>query len=585
MGSDFIKEKMTKAGVRPEPPADPTAKGFYTAGELLSNLTNPAGVTRSAVKGAKKTGEAATAVAKDFQEYNRQLDVPGASYAVRPTGSTMMTGPIGMKENVSGIDKLLNQAISSAQGYNSAEEAVLKDFWNKKARNYFTRQFGTPDDPIAKGIASKQIRGSALEEDFPEYLIDQIAVGKTRVKEGVRPEGFVGPGTPETRFFPKYPRAMEDFTSRYDKATTLKGNLITTDPEAAKQNYSSLLSEEGKQLARNAQAADEDRMIAQGLRPELINANVGTVTRSPTDYDKVIGDGTPSADSLFKAYKEAGLMRKMDAPEKTSWINQLFGEGRKIMGKTEEEVVQNMLPENIMTAITKGEPVYDIGYGLQKPLQTVFDPISINKYLASIPPREVANIRFEDAVKGALKLREQDDQRKLLVDRIKAGKPVADAVFSKGVSAPLLQVNEGPLEGFAWKRIEDRAATVPEGAYVGHSVGGYETGGAGYSSDKREGFGTGKWQVYTLRDNRNRPVNTIEVQMLDEFTPVVTQIKGNGRATGNTAPEKYDAAVLDFLQNYLKPTAIVESDSYLTPLLRTYKTKLMPGSMDNLNGI
>jgi hypothetical protein len=34
----------------------------------------------------------------------------------------------------------------------------------------------------------------------------------------------------------------------------------------------------------------------------------------------------------------------------------------------------------------------------------------------------------------------------VLVDRIKSGKPVADAVFSKGVSAPLLQFEEGPLK-------------------------------------------------------------------------------------------------------------------------------------------
>ena len=62
--------------------------------------------------------------------------------------------------------------------------------------------------------------------------------------------------------------------------------------------------------------------------------------------------------------------------------------------------------------------------------------------------------------------------------------------------------------------------------------------------------------------------------MLDETTPVVTQIKGNGRSTGNTAPEKYDGAVLRFLQDYLKPAAIEESNSYLTPLLQNYKTEL-----------
>jgi hypothetical protein len=265
------------------------------------------------------------------------------------------------------------------------------------------------------------------------------------------------------------------------------------------------------------------------------------------------------------------MMGKMDKPEKTNWINQLLGEGRKIMGKTEEEVVKNMLPENVMTAINKGEPVYDMQYGLQKPLQSVFDPISINKYLASLPPREAVNIRFEDAVKGGLKMRDQADQRTMLVDRIKSGKPVADAVFSKGVSAPLLQFDEGPFRGFAWKRIEKREATVPEGAYVGHSVGGYETGGIGYPSEKMEGFNTGKYQVYTLRDNRNRPVNTIEVQMVDELTPVVMQIKGNGRASGNVPAEKYDSAVLQFLQDYLRPAAIKEKDELLTPLLKTYK--------------
>jgi len=67
-GSDFIKEKMTQAGIRQAPPTDPTAKGFYTAGQLLSNMTNPAGVTRAAVKGAKKTGQAAGDAAKTLED-------------------------------------------------------------------------------------------------------------------------------------------------------------------------------------------------------------------------------------------------------------------------------------------------------------------------------------------------------------------------------------------------------------------------------------------------------------------------------------------------------------------------------------
>jgi hypothetical protein len=61
---------------------------------------------------------------------------------------------------------------------------------------------------------------------------------------------------------------------------------------------------------------------------------------------------------------------------------------------------------------------------------------------------------------------------------------------------------------------------------------------------------------------------------MENTGPVVTQIKGNGRATGNTAPEKYDQGVLSFLQNYLKPISIAESDTYLTPLLQSYRDQL-----------
>jgi hypothetical protein len=583
MGSDFIKEKMTKLGVRPEPPADPTAKGFYTAGELLSNLTNPAAVSRKVGPAVEKGVKAGA------MEVGRQLDrailddagplskfVPQSAkplYAVRPTGSTVMTGRIGLEPNVSEIDKLIYTGMDnsfSVAGQDVGQQKLIQDFWDKKARNYFTRQFGTPDDPIARGIASKQIKGTALEEKFPEYMLDQIAAGKTRVKEGTRPEGFVGPGSPESRFFPTYPRAMEDFTKRYDEATNLKGNVISQDPAAADPGYN-LMSSKGRDIARMAGDLEADKLIGQGVRPELINTETGTVARSVKDKDRILNDGSNSAKELFLAFEESAAYNKLTPEQKTAWANDQFGKGRIQLGGMDEAAVgKNLLGENIRTAIEKGEPVYDFNY-LGKPLKAAFNPASINKYLASLPPRELANVRFEDAVRGGLKMSDKAAQLENVVDRIKSGKPVADAVFSKGVSAPLLQFDEGPLKGFAWKRIEKRESTVPEGAYVGHSVGGYETGSAGYTADKREGFNTGKWQVYTLRDNRNRPVNTIEVQMVDEFTPVVMQIKGNGRATGNTTPEKYDTAVLKFFQDYLRPAAVQEKDEYLTPLLKTYK--------------
>ena len=573
--SDYIKQKMTGFGIRPAPPADPAAKGFYTAGELLSNLTNPAGVTRAGVKGAQKVGQAATDAAKDFQEYNRQISVPGASYAVRPTGSTMLTGPVGLEKDVGEIDKIVQSGISNGRWADQAD--LIKDFWDKKARNYFTRQFGTPDDPIARGIADKTIKGSALEEMFPEYMVDQIAVGKTRYKEGMTPEGFVGPGAPvKDRFFPKYPRAMEDLTKRYDEATGLKGNLITTDPAAADPQYN-FLSTAGRDMARSSSDLEADKMISQGLDPRLINSQVGAVTRSIKDPNNFASDGTSSAKDLYKAFESASAYNKLTPENKTAFGNYMLGEGMPVAGMNEAEIGKNLLSENVRTAIEKGEPIYDIGH-MRKPLADLFRPQSINAYLASLSPRELANVRFEDAVRGGLKLRERTAQFDNMTERIRAGKPVPDKVFSDGVSKPLLQFDKNSslegLDGFAWKRIEKREATVPEGAYVGHSVGGYELGGPGYTKEKMEGFKTGKYRVYTLRDNRNKPVNTIEVTMEDANTPIVTQIKGNGRATGNVPAAKYDGAILSFLSTYLKPFAISEKDEFLTPLLQSYKAEI-----------
>jgi hypothetical protein len=498
------------------------------------------------------------------------------SRAVRPTGSTMLTGPVAGKKRVGEVDKIVDRGVYDAgavAGRDEDKKALLENFWNKKARNYFERQFGTPDDPVLEGIKSGKIKGTSLSSDlrtgFPSYLMDALKPGKTRIKEGNRADTeFMGPGAPETRFFPEYPEAYEEVTRRYDEGTGLQSSVTLMDPAAADPQYT-MLSSAGRDMVSRATEKETDKMLGQGMRPELINPKVGGTARSIVSPDRVINTGgTSAAKELFEAYEEASAFAKMTPEQQREFVQ---AQGMGDIG--DEGMGQSFMADNVRTAIEKGEPVYDIGY-MSKPVRSLFNTEQINQYLSGLPAREVANIRFEDAVRGGVKVGENKFRFENLINRIKEGKPVDDKVFSDGVGKPLVQFKEGPLEGFAWKRIEKREATVPEGAYVGHSVGGYEMGGATYTSDKREGFKTGKWQVYTLRDNRNRPVNTIEVRMDDENTPVVTQIKGNGRATGNAAPEKYDSAVLEFLEKHLKPAKVQEDDRFLTPLLQNYKRNL-----------
>ena len=560
--SDYIKNKMTELGIRQAPPTDPTAKGFYTAGDLLSNLTNPAAVPRK-VGPAIERGVKAGAT-----EVGRQLDraimdnagplakaVPGAArpmYAVRPTGSMTSMGNFAADSN-------LDSLIASGRRGDGVEVTTdgIKNFWDVKARNYFEKQFGTPDDPILEALKTRKIKGPAVEgiKDFPRYLTSQLSVGKTRTKEGERPEaGFVGPGAPSTRFFPEYPDAMEDITARYDTATGLKGDLITNEPGLGDPQFAKTVSALGRQRQVEATDTARDMLAAQGVRDELANPNIEVVARSEKDPNEVTSYST-QAKKLFEAYKKS--------TEKPSMLSRL--------GLTSEAPSTDTLSQSVLTAIEKGEPIYDTT-GLRSPLKNLFNPQKINQYLETLPEQQLKKVRFEDVVQGANKMFGDEDVLRALADRIRSGKNVPDKVFSDGVSSPLLQFDKkSGFDGFAWKRLETPESTVPEGAYLGHSVGGYKLGGVTYSKEKMQGFKDGRYQVYTLRDNRNRPVTTVEVQMIDEYTPAVMQIKGNGRASGNTAPEDHDKLVLDFFENYLHPAQISEKDSYLTPLLQRYK--------------
>jgi hypothetical protein len=119
MGSDWIKQQMTKRGIRPEPPADPTSKGFYTAGELLSNLTNPAGVTRKVgpvvEKGVAAVGkEAARQVERGiFNEGPLRSITPQPMYISRPPGGYFPTSR-GMGEKTA--EEINNTKLSESPG-------------------------------------------------------------------------------------------------------------------------------------------------------------------------------------------------------------------------------------------------------------------------------------------------------------------------------------------------------------------------------------------------------------------------------------------------------------------------------------
>ena len=557
LGSDWIKEKLTNAGIRAPDTKEERLQGPRQMAELLGSMVNPAGVTRGVVRGTQLAGQG---IKSGGMEALKQLDravmgdtgplakvVSGAAkpmYAARPEGSSLV---IRRDQSRDWVGQLLDDGVRDARDqlanmiHSTDRAALMENFWNSKAANYFAKQFGTESDPVYRGIRDQTIKSPILGKDFPDYVLDQLPVGKTRVNAE----------TGESRFFPKYPAAYDAMRKRYDDLTQIRGAVPVRDPASVMSpDFTYSTSRQGDEAMEALRNQEIDKMIAQGTPVSQATPMLEFLTRSVKVPETTLGPY--NAKSILTDYEAAT--------------------GTRLGDPNFQGVPQpNVLPQNLRTAFDKGEIMYGTG-GPNAPLRQLFNPRSINEYLATLPERELKNLRFEDAVKGGAKVSAKRLERETLDADIRAGKRVPDKFFSEGVSAPLVQFQEGPLAGFSWKRIEKADATVPEGAYVGHSVGGYAQGGA-YGPEKHRQFNEGLMRVYTLRDNRNRPVNTIEVSM-ENNGPVVTQIKGNGRATGNTAPEKYDQAVMQFLQDYLKPVRIRESDNYLTPLLQSYKEAL-----------
>lgn len=417
------------------------------------------------------------------------------------------------------------------------KRSAIQEFFKTKARNYFVKQFGTADDPIFKGIKEGKIQTSKLSEVIRPYAVKAAGEGKVRTN----------PVTGESRFYPSNPEAIEDITKAYDSMTGMRG-AVFSNQTIGRPDYHNLALPEAseKQLALNEQAIQQ--MIDQGLSPYEINPNViyaGYVdpqhakNAKLTPFNKIM---TASLGALTGDQKAA------------------FAAGRGELS--------NMLS----TAIKKGETVYDMSPS--GALSKILDPKDLVDYLETLPVEKIKNMRFEDAIKGSVKAQSHREGFQAAAEKIRTGKAVPDAIFLKGVSDPILSFGkDSPFEGYTWRRILDPEATDIEGAYIGHSVGGYRKGG-GYGPDKYKRFVEGSAQVYSLRDPRGRPVTTIEVYQSPDSPPKVAQIKGNGAKTGNSVPEKYDQAVVEFLQ-YLKPSHI--SEYGLPPLTKAYKEETTQG--------
>jgi hypothetical protein len=514
----------------------------YRTGQALAN-SPPVEVLKAPAKIASAAGDAATALAS--------LGGAGVG-AVRPYGKGTILAGINLPGNRSvdsSLDTYLREGRNAAYGSASDIDKIdaIQKFFDTKARRYMTTQLGTEKDPVFNAIKEKRISNLALHDKpgLRQYAIEAAREGKFKTdKETGKPvlDQFGRP-----IFYPKDPTAVIDVTAGYDEMVDIKP--VSMKPGLVKQKYNQS-DEAFRAEVERVKEQMRQAFEAEGLDPRLMNMKDPMILTTTRDKGEPYHSGFMSGMDDFIAAKLSG----------------------------DPEAMKDV-PENVLRALDQNEILYDVS--TKGPLREILDPENIAEYLATLNSKEIEKLRFEDAVVRAAKFNEEKLNRQFEGERIKAlvesGK-APDSVFAKGVSKPLLQFGEGePHPGFAWKRLEEVNATIPEGAYVGHSVGGYALGGIGYTANHVKGFKDGTHKIYSLRDSRNRPVTTVQVidqGTLDAPYRVVKQIKGNGAKTGNTAPVDYDKEVYDLLTQVVKPDAINESDRYLTPLLIQYRDSL-----------
>jgi hypothetical protein len=286
-GSEDLKQRALDAGIRQKPPEGKAARALYELTQAASGAVNPAAPVRGAVKAAEATGEAAKMLARDFGQYNRQLSVPGASYAVRNKGTPVV------------IDPKLPATTDDFQ--ESMSRAELRAF---QERNPDVALYSERD--IA---ATPEFQAFAAKANVPVDAAEKFVKNEVATTSDPTLNGWF------TKALTRYLRS--DFASPQDQLVRAaeEGKLLHLAPKKF-SDFSAVDAQTAKLLKANAQDNKNIRR-AEGFLPEgETSTDYGQRIESLTDiaaYPEQVGDLTPnrvppSMRGLLETNPEARVM-------------------------------------------------------------------------------------------------------------------------------------------------------------------------------------------------------------------------------------------------------------------------------------
>lgn len=504
MGSEWIKEKATKLGVRPEDTKDPRLQGPRMASEMLFSLMNPASAPRAAAKAVDiatdpKTKEAAKALMKEYMAAKeaQYYALPGASYAVKPKGGVWLPEGPGPKPYQGSPEYIRNSYAEelarikdtvSPEQY-AAIEGMLK---SGKVEKYFKNKYATGDDPV---------RNAMVKDEIPFETYDE-SVGSVNTRSWQRQLDRLYEGEDV-----KDAKSMMEFI--YDTNARIVPMSV-------------------------------DRPI--NVRPPIL-----------TMQDKMLLEGVPTS---FQNY-----LHKIEEVSTSDPWTYASDDPQFLISQT----LRTNPSTTITEAVKRGDPIYafskqDIGF----PSIKAFGSNEVIPALASLTPKQLNRMSFEEALVTGLKNTKADPLRFYQKDAQRLGDAIKKNEVDKFkprsfASLPeLYKFGTKPVKlldnrtthtlNTEWVQLTDPRAAYLEGEVMSHSVGGYWTQQQGYGGigvGGREAFNKGDAVIYSLRDKNTGELRgvTIEVDASNPEQIYVSQIKGKS----NDSPIKYDQDIFELL--------------------------------------
>jgi hypothetical protein len=288
LSSDWIKQKMTDLGVRPEMPTDPTQRGLYSAADIGSSLVNPAAPMRAIASGAERAG---AAIGRDLAPKAGEM----VEDLLRKQGLLLDAAPTGKSP----------QTVSIYHGGNTGLEEIKGGVG---PGNIFGGIFGSQD----RRVAASHGDGSVYRIDVPkdEILSQQMLDSMDQVElTGALKKAM--PWLKKEDVDDAFRAVIEDKAHKVNDDSLMR--IFREDsPGEAGWEAQRIRGEVARLLGKKAvEMADEhgvSYLILPGAKPILDvdkKAEGGLVSNTDTIKARLIEQGMPEDKAFMQALKLA----------------------------------------------------------------------------------------------------------------------------------------------------------------------------------------------------------------------------------------------------------------------------------------